>query len=333
MPKTNPILTTIDYEKEGKQTGYLRLPHSVHRSAYGWLPFPVACIRNGEGPTALLLSGTHGDEYEGQVTLSKLIHQLEPKDIQGRLIILPMLNFPAAKAGLRTSPIDELNLNRVYPGDPEGTPTLVIAHYVENVLMPMADYGLDLHSGGSSLHYIPSTVGALETDEDRLGEIQRLMKVFGAPYSFFFPGGHAGGSGNHAARRQNLVMFGTEMGGSGTVTPECLKICEEGVRRFLSEIKILKNSGVAPAEKETRMLHAPDFNFFCYADGEGLFEPVARLGTEVNKGDLAGYVHFPETPGSGPEPMYFDAGGVVVCQRIPGRIMRGDCLYHLGCDF
>ena len=61
MAKTNPILTTIDYEKEGKQTGYLRLPHSVHRSAYGWLPFPVACIRNGEGPTALLLSGTHGD--------------------------------------------------------------------------------------------------------------------------------------------------------------------------------------------------------------------------------------------------------------------------------
>ena len=53
---TNPILTNINYEEEGKQTGYLRLPHSVHRSAYGWLPFPVACIRNGEGPTVLLLS-------------------------------------------------------------------------------------------------------------------------------------------------------------------------------------------------------------------------------------------------------------------------------------
>ena len=128
-----------------------------------------------------------------------------------------MLNFPAAKAGLRTSPIDDLNLNRIYPGDPEGSPTLVIAHYVETVLMPIADYGLDLHSGGSSLHYIPSAVGALETDSERLQEIQRLMKVFGAPYSFFFPGGHAAGtSGNHAARRQNVLMFGTEMGGSGT---------------------------------------------------------------------------------------------------------------------
>jgi predicted deacylase len=334
MTTANPILTTIDFEKEGKQTGYLRLPHSVHRSAYGWIPFPVACIRNGEGPTVLLLAGTHGDEYEGQLTLSKLICQLEPKDINGRLIILPMLNFPAAKAGLRTSPIDELNLNRVYPGDPDGSPTLVIAHYLETVLMPMADYGLDLHSGGSSLHYVPSAVGAFETDTERLAEIQRLMKTFGAPYSFFFPGGHAAGtSANHAARRQNVLMFGTEMGGSGTITPECLRICEEGVHRFLSEIGILHKKGVSLAEKESRMLYAPDFSFFTYADGEGLFEPVAQLGSEAKRGDLAGYVHTPETPGSKPEPICFEAGGVVVCQRIPGRVLRGDCLYHLGCDF
>ena len=333
MSMTNPILTNINYENEGKQTGYLRLPHSVHRSAYGWLPFPVACIRNGEGPTVLLLSGTHGDEYEGQVTLSKLIHQIEPSDIKGRLIILPMLNFPAANAGLRTSPIDDLNLNRVYPGDPEGTPTLVIAHYVETVLMPMSDYGLDLHSGGSSLHYIPSTVGAMETNEDQMDEIKRLMKVFGAPYSFFFPVGHAGGSANHAAKRQNLVMFGTEMGGSGTVTPECLKICHDGVRRFLAEVGVLKKSDVSSSKFESRMLHAPDFSFFCYAYGEGLFEPVAMLGSEVKKGDLAGYVHMPETPGTSPEAVYFDESGVVVCKRIPGRIKRGDCLYHLGCDF
>ena len=331
---SNPIITTIDFEKEGKQTGYLRLPHSVHRSAYGWIPFPVACIRNGEGPTALLLAGTHGDEYEGQITLSKLIYELKPQDIKGRVIILPMLNFPAAKAGLRTSPIDDLNLNRVYPGDPGGTPTLVIAHYVETVLMPMADYGLDLHSGGSSLHYIPSAVGALETDSERLQEIQRLMKVFGAPYSFFFPGGHAAGtSGNHAARRQNVLMFGTEMGGSGTVTAECLKICEEGTRRFLAEIGVLLNSGVAPTKTESRMLHAPDFSFFSYADGEGLFEPTARLGSDVKKGEIAGFVHTPENPGSKPETVYFDNGGVVVCQRIPGQVVRGDCLYHLGCDF
>ena len=98
MLKQNPILTTIDYEQEGKQTGYLRLPHSVHRSAYGWLPFPVACIRNGEGPTALLLSGTHGDEFEGQDCGQVFLHYnnkegkfLEANAFDGR----PMLGLPS----------------------------------------------------------------------------------------------------------------------------------------------------------------------------------------------------------------------------------------------
>ena len=77
---------------------------------------------------------------------------MKPEEIQGRVIIVPMANYPAAKAGLRTSPIDEQNLNRIYPGDPDGTPSFMIAHYIESQLFSIADYGLDLHSGGSSLH-------------------------------------------------------------------------------------------------------------------------------------------------------------------------------------
>ena len=52
----------VDFEREGKQHGFLRLPYSVHRSAYGWLPIPIVCIRNGDGPRVLLMSGSHGDE-------------------------------------------------------------------------------------------------------------------------------------------------------------------------------------------------------------------------------------------------------------------------------
>ena len=50
-----------------KQHGFIRLPYSVHRSAYGWIPIPVASIKNGKGPRILLMAGNHGDEYEGQV--------------------------------------------------------------------------------------------------------------------------------------------------------------------------------------------------------------------------------------------------------------------------
>jgi predicted deacylase len=58
------------------------------------------------------MAGNHGDEYEGQVALSKLIRSLEPAEVSGRIIILPSANFPAAMAGMRTSPLDAGNLNR-----------------------------------------------------------------------------------------------------------------------------------------------------------------------------------------------------------------------------
>ncbi len=152
LTKESRISTDVDFDRDGKQVGFLRVPHSVHRSAYGWLPIPVVCLKNGEGPNVLLLSGVHGDEYEGQVILAKLCKELTPSDIRGRVIILPAANLPAARAGRRTSPLEQGevgNLNRVFPGDPYGGPTAMIAHYIESVLLSMSDFVFDLHSGGS----------------------------------------------------------------------------------------------------------------------------------------------------------------------------------------
>jgi len=129
MPAVKSRLSPeIDLDRDGKQTGFLRLPYSVHRSAYGWIPIPIASIGNGKGPRILLMAGNHGDEYEGQVALGRLIRTLEPAEIHGRIIILPSANFPAAMAGSRTSPLDGGNLNRLFPGDPSGGPTAQIAY-------------------------------------------------------------------------------------------------------------------------------------------------------------------------------------------------------------
>jgi hypothetical protein len=125
MARSRSRLTAeIDFDRDGKQHGFIRLPYSVHRSAYGWIPIPVACIKNGDGPRVLLMAGNHGDEYEGQVALGKLIRSLEAEEVCGRIIILPSANFPAAMAGMRTSPLDEGNLNRSFPGDPYGGTTM-----------------------------------------------------------------------------------------------------------------------------------------------------------------------------------------------------------------
>jgi hypothetical protein len=116
----------------------------VHRSAYGWLPIPAASIRNGEGSTVIVSAGTHGDEYEGQIIVSRLIREIEPGMITGQLILLPQANAPAAQAGMRTAPLDDGNLNRLYPGDAGGTPSQIIAQYIEHTLLARAQYMIDL---------------------------------------------------------------------------------------------------------------------------------------------------------------------------------------------
>nr|WP_255564131.1 succinylglutamate desuccinylase/aspartoacylase family protein [Mameliella sp. CS4] len=140
----------------------MRVPHSTHDSAYGWIGVPIVCLANGPGPTVLMTGGTHGDEYEGQIAVTRLARELDPSDIRGRLILIPALNAPAAEAGRRCSPIDDGNLNRSFPGNPSGTPTEMIAHYVEEVLLPRSDVLIDLHSGGSSLLYPPTVLHALD---------------------------------------------------------------------------------------------------------------------------------------------------------------------------
>ncbi len=332
--KPSQITTIVDYDADGRQTDFLRLPHSVHRSAYGWLPIPIVCVKRGDGPTVLLMSGTHGDEYEGQVALTKLSRELRPEHIKGRVLILPMANYPAAQAGLRTSPIDEGNLNRAFPGDPGGNVTWMIAHYIESVLMALADFALDLHSGGSSLHYLPTLLFGSTglNDAEGLARLKGIAEAFGAPNAFCFPGS-AENVSSAAARRQGVVMVGTEMGGTGTVTPDILALTERGLKRTLAHIGIWQGEVPAPEAHGVRYLTAPDFSYFCYAGEDGLFEPYVELGDTVEAGQAAGAVHFPDTPWREPALQYFDAPGFVLCKRIPGRVMRGDCLFHLGADY
>lgn len=332
---SSPISPTINFTADGKQCGYLKIPHSVHRSAYGFIPMPVVSIRNGSGPVVLLSAGVHGDEYEGQVALTKLAKEILPEQVAGQIILLPMTNYPAAKAGLRTSPIDNLNLNREFPGNATGSITAQIADYVETVLMEMTDYSFDIHSGGSSLHYLPTVLylGG-EPDDVLLKRREELAGVFGAPYAIALPaGGMASGRGTMAAAaRQGAIGIGGEFGGSATITPECLKICEQGLRRLLDHLGVWRcpapPSPARPGDTVFLTTSGPDA--FVYADEDGLFESAAELGAQVTAGQLAGQIHHTDRPWLQANDVTFTTAGVVLAKRVPGAAERGDCLFHIG---
>ncbi|MGB3543918.1 succinylglutamate desuccinylase/aspartoacylase family protein, partial [Rubrivirga sp.] len=231
------MISEIDLEATGKQSGYLRIPHSVHRSAYGWIPIPITCIKNDDGPTLVIMAGNHGDEYEGQIAVSDLARTLLAEDIRGRLVLLPMVNGPAAEAGLRVSPIDNGNLNRMFPGNATGGPTDMIAHYVEEVLMPLADYSVDLHSGGSSLFYPPTLLRGQGHSADETRALLQLQRAFDLPYAWVFTSG--GGlkstarTAMGAANRKGVINVMAELGGGNEVSSEILNRTRRGLRRVL----------------------------------------------------------------------------------------------------
>ena len=100
--RPSPITPTVDFERDGVQHGFLRLPYSRDDSAWGSVMIPICVIRNGKGPLALLTGGNHGDEYEGPLALYELARTLEPKDVTGTVVIMPAMNYPAFRAGTRS---------------------------------------------------------------------------------------------------------------------------------------------------------------------------------------------------------------------------------------
>lgn len=333
MAGDTQVWTPIDFEADGKQCDWLRIPHSTDVSGYGVVPVPVVCIRNGAGPTALLMAGSHGDEYEGQLALAALARNIDPAAIKGRIIILPALNAPAVEAGRRVSPLDDGNLNRSFPGDPFGGPTAMIAHYVTSVLLPKADIAIDLHAGGRSCDYIPCALvrsGGSEAEQRALAD---LAIAFGAPVTSISDGSGGGGKTTFSAVGQGLgvPVLTAELGGRAALSRDGLAIAERGLRNVLKHIGILSDPAVGPAPP-TRFMRVRGRGAFVYAMRRGLFEPAAELGAMVQAGQLAGVIHAIDRPWQAPEPIAFTEDGMVACRRAPMLTVAGDCLYKLLVD-
>lgn len=333
------IVSEVDFDAPGKQHGALRLFHSVHRSAYGFIPIPVGVINGRPGPTALLVAGNHGDEWEGQIALTELFQALDPAQVHGRIIFLTALNLPASLASTRTSPLDGGNLNRLFPGRTDGSATEEIAHYVATALIPLADVVCDLHSGGSSLMYLPCTLARYADDPARLARTVAALRAFGAPHAYLQGGAEGQGGGRTlgaVAEAHGILKIGTELGGGGTVTPAALNIARQGLRGLLAHIGLLDALAEPTGQARptpTRIVRIGEAENWTYAPVAGVFEPLALPGEDVTAGQPAARLHTPETPWLPPTTLHFARAGLVLCRRQPGRAERGDCLFGIGADW
>ena len=246
---------------------------------------------------ALLTGANHGDEYEGPVALWSLSNTLKPTDIHGRVIIVPAMNYPAFKAGKRTSSIDGGNMNRVFPGRADGTITEIIADYFNRVLLPMADYVADMHSGGKTLDFVPFACAHVLEDKHQQARCIAAMEAFNAPYSLMLLELDSAKMYDTAAEKMGKVFIGTELGGGGSASATTVAIAKRGISN------LLKHAGILSGEPERGLsisLVTPDHRSFVTSEHSGLLEMCVDLGAEVRNGEVIALVHDIERTGTQP---------------------------------
>ncbi len=317
--RPSPITPSVDFYGKGVQHGHLRLPYSRDDSAWGSVMIPICVIANGEGPTA----ANHGDEYEGPAALFELAQTLDPAEVKGRIIIVPALNYPAFRAGTRTSPIDRGNLNRSFPGRPDGTVTEKIADYVTRHLIPLADIVLDFHSGGRTLDFLPYAAAHELPDKTQESRCFDAVAAFAAPYSMKMLEIDAVGMLDTTVEEMGKVFVTTELGGAGTASAKSIDIARRGTINLLRHAGILAGSPVAAP---SRWLDMPSSDCFTFAEDDGLVAFVRDLGDAVTVGETIARVYPIGKTGLAPVDYRASMSGLLAARHVPGLIKAGDCL-------
>lgn len=286
----------------------------------------LCCINNGTGPSVLLFGGVHGDEYEAQIALRRLAAAIRPEDVTGRIIIAPSINFPASETGKRLSPFDGQNMNRVFPGNPQGTPTEKLAAFATGTLFPAVDLLIDVHAGGRDVSVVPMVFG-FTTPTSKVDEaaLTTLMEAWGYEFVQHVDGIRETACG--AAKEANLASIEVEGGGGRLKTSE-LEIMEEGLRRALGAYGALAG---APAPARFGGVHVtagPEGQYV--ADAPGLVEHRVPLGARVGADDVVALVH--PTAGADPAPRVIRAPtpGYVLRQTEHAYVARGQLIGNLG---
>lgn len=319
------VITSLDFDKPGKQQGFLQVPYSHNLGGWANVMIPITVVAHGKGPTVLVLGGNHGDEYQGQIAIMKLTHELEPDQVKGRVIMIPSLNLPAARAATRLSPFDGMNMNRAFPGDAEGPVTSQIAHYLRTVLFPISDVVIDIHSGGRSMEFVPCAHMHLVPDREQRAKMFAAMLAWGTEFCFIYADIAGTGLLPVEAENQGKLVVTTELGGGECIPASVHRIAQNGLKNVLVHVGALK--GREQQRKAPAIItQATNREDYILAPESGIFEVTVDLGAKVKKGQIVGYIHHLERPDRAPEEIVAASSGYLITMRAPCLTQQGDCV-------
>ncbi|MEJ7594267.1 MAG: succinylglutamate desuccinylase/aspartoacylase family protein [Planctomycetaceae bacterium] len=323
------LFTSVDFQKPGKQQGFMQVPYSHNLGGWANVMIPITTVANGSGPTVLILGGNHGDEYQGQIAAMKLARELTPDMVTGRVILIPSLNFPAARAATRLSPLDGMNMNRAFPGEPEGSVTSQVAHFLTTVLFPLSDVVIDIHSGGRSMEFVPCSHMHLVSDLEQRRNMLAAMLAWNTDFCFLYADIAGSGLLPVEAENQGKLVVTTELGGGECIPASVHRITQSGLRNVLIHVGALRGqeqTRESLSKAPTILTQALNREDYLLAPESGVFEVCIELGEHVQKGDTIGHIHHLERPDRQPETVVALSNGYLVTMRAPCLTQQGDCV-------
>lgn len=331
---------TIDLAAAGRQSGYLRLPADA-ASTSGDVHVPIVSIANGSGPTVVVSGGNHGDEYEGQIAALRLIRDIDPSMVSGRIIVVPVISMEASRARTRLWP-SGANFNRSFPGHPEGPPIERLAYFFSSVLFPAADVVIDMHSAGSVGWIVPCSHMCVPKNPAQRRSMLEAMEAWNSDFHFFYTS-----DGNYLpneAERQGKIVVTTELGGGTRIPVSVQDIAWKGLTNVLRHVGVLEGNVITRASLGLPPAILVDCRFDdgrvgqvgsglfdnILAPATGLFEVLIEPGSPVAEGQPVGRIWSRDDPSRPPVDLASPITGYLMGLRTVPAVEKGQSLALIG---
>ncbi len=299
-------------EIEGKKTFQLEIS-----SLFDGSPISVPCgvVSNGEGPKICILSGQHGNEWNGIYASQRFFKNLDEGSIKGTIITLPITNPLAFNEKSRVSSIDHIDLNRTFSNRARSKPTKYLGKaLLENIISKM-DYVIDIHTGGPG-EYSPHVTVASEEDSELASKL-----LFPAILrDDLIKEGCSEGSLENSSLNEEFTDLTIEAGYQRNIDQDHIDRILDGLQNFFKYLEVLEGESKSiefETHREKQMVKSTT---------SGFFEPAVELGDQVEAGDVIGKV---ENLLEGEEQIESPNSGKILYLRRERVVAEGENLVHL----
>jgi predicted deacylase len=308
-----------------KATGYIEVPAGSDPGTR----IPVVVVHGVKtGPTLAIVSGAHGTEYTSIIAVEKLIQTLDPAQLSGSVILVPLVNIASFTQKVpHVNPVDNKSMNRFYPGNPNGTQTERVSYFITKEVVEKADNLIDLHGGDLDESLRPYSYWAPMGKASQDAITKGMVLAFGLDTIIISKDRP---TDPNAARylETNASLRGkpsitAEAGYAGTVETDDLNALVNGCLGVMRYLKMLSGP-VNPVENPVWIERIDTVS----GNDAGIFYPLVKRGTYVQQGMRIGYVTdwFGKTIQEATAP----SGGVVLYINAVPSMKKGDTIANIG---